>query len=108
MQRVLVFEGELWGRVRSADLVDFVWELEASGSDSGRVLRIELEKTEVAERREDLWPKAVVEGREFDVKMMRWERAWESGGDWQHVVRTEGGKLSVNDVCLDDYVMNKE
>ena len=108
VQRVLVFEGELWGRVRSADLVDFVWELEASGSDSGRVLRIELEKTEVAERREDLWPKAVVEGREFDVKMMMWERAWESGGDWQHVVRTEGGKLSVNDVCLDDYVMNKE
>ena len=40
--------------------------------------------------------------------MMMWERAWESGGDWQHVVRTEGGKLSVNDVCLDDYVMNKE
>ena len=35
VQRVLVFEGELWGRVRSADLVDFVWELEASGSDSG-------------------------------------------------------------------------
>mmetsp|Transcript_5210 Transcript_5210/g.15619 ORF Transcript_5210/g.15619 Transcript_5210/m.15619 type:complete len:173 (-) Transcript_5210:141-659(-) len=97
-----LIEGKIYGPVRSSGLVDFVWELETVGGS--KLLRVELEKTRPAERKTDLWPKALESGLDFDVHLMHWDRAWDNREEWQHVMRSEEGKFSVNNVSLDDYI----
>jgi hypothetical protein len=89
--RVLL-EGMLYKAVKASDLVDWTWELETIGDT--KYLKIELEKSVVAAKKQDLWPRVLEDGLDYDVELMKWEPAWDE--EWRHVMKSEAMRSEAN------------
>ena len=90
----ILLEGKLYKTVKASDLVDWTWELETIGD--GKFLRIELEKSLVAAKQTELWPRVLEEGFDYDVSLMKWEPAWDMDG-WRHVMKSEAMRSEAKD-----------